>query len=164
MRGRRSTRGNDIDLQADKLGRKPCMIIFSLAAICFGSLYPNLVDPTYVTLGGFALVTSIYVLVGVAWSMYVPELFPTVIRMRGAGFCNTLGRLFTIVTPQITTLLFAWAGVTAVIGYVVALLLLQVIVVIAFGVETKQLSLEMLDNGAAGDGVMAPAVAESGSR
>jgi len=143
---------------ADKLGRKPCMIIFSLAAICFGSIYPNLVDPTYVTLGGFALVTSIYVLVGVAWSLYVPELFPTVIRMRGAGFCNTLGRMFTIVTPQITTLLFAWAGVTAVVGYVVALLVLQVIVVLAFGVETKQVSLEMLEEGAAGNGVMQPAV------
>jgi len=142
---------------ADKLGRKPCMIIFSLAAICFGSLYPNLVDPTYVTLGGFALVTSIYVLVGVAWSLYVPELFPTVIRMRGAGFCNTLGRMFTILTPQITTLLFAWAGVTAVVGYVVALLVLQGIVVLAFGVETKQVSLEMLEDGMAGGGVMEPA-------
>jgi putative MFS transporter len=139
---------------ADKLGRKPCMIIFSLAAICFGAIYPNLVDPTYVTLGGFALVTSIYVLVGVAWSLYVPELFPTVIRMRGAGFCNTLGRMFTILTPQITTLLFAWAGVTAVVGYVVALLVLQVIVVLAFGVETKQVPLEMLEDGMVAGGVM----------
>lgn len=142
---------------ADKLGRKPCMIIFSLAAICFGSIYPNLVDPNYVTLGGFALVTSIYVLVGVAWSLYVPELFPTVIRMRGAGFCNTLGRMFTILTPQITTLLFTWAGVTAVVGYVVALLVLQVIVVAAFGVETKQVPLEMLEEASTGGGAMQPA-------
>jgi MFS transporter, putative metabolite:H+ symporter len=142
---------------ADKIGRKPCMIIFSLAAICFGIIYPNLVDPTYLTIDGFVLVTSIYVLVGVAWSMYVPELFPTVIRMRGAGFCNTLGRLFTILTPQITTLLFAWAGVTAVIGYVVALLLLQVIVVLALGVETRQVPLELLDDRVADGSVMEPA-------
>ena len=136
---------------ADKLGRKPCMIIFSLLAICFGSIYPNLVDPAYATIGGFALVTSIYVLVGVAWSLYVPELFPTVIRMRGAGFCNTLGRMFTILTPQITTFLFALAGVAGVIGYVVAWLLLQVIVVLAFGVETKQVPLELLEEGSAGE-------------
>jgi MFS transporter, putative metabolite:H+ symporter len=146
---------------ADRIGRKPCMIIFSLLAICFGAIYPNLSDPNYVTIEGFALVTSIYVLVGVAWSLYVPELFPTVIRMRGAGFCNTLGRFFTILTPQITTLLFAWAGVTAVISYVVALLLLQVIVVLAFGVETKQVSLERLEEEMAGGGVMQPAVADS---
>src|SRR6202000_1375119 len=95
---------------------------------------------------------------GVAWSLYLPELFPTVIRMRGAGFCNTLGRMFTILTPQITTLLFAWAGVTAVVGYVVALLVLQVIVVLAFGVETKQVSLEMLEDATSGGGAMQPAV------
>src|SRR6201996_3415400 len=142
---------------ADRIGRKPCMIIFSLLAIVFGSIYPNLVDQTYITIGGFALVTSIYVLVGVAWSLYVPELFPTVIRMRGAGFCNTLGRMFTILTPQITTLLFAWAGVTAVVGYVVALLALQVIVVLAFGVETKQVSLEMLEQAGSRSGAMQPA-------
>jgi len=82
---------------ADRIGRKPCMTIFSLAAICFGG---DLSKSRDVTLGGFALVTSIYVLVAVAWSLYVPELFPTVIRMRGAGFCNTLGRMFTILTPQ----------------------------------------------------------------
>jgi putative MFS transporter len=138
------------------------MIIFSLAAICFGAIYPNLVDPTYVTLGGFALVTSIYVLVAVAWSLYVPELFPTVIRMRGAGFCNTLGRMFTILTPQITTLLYGLAGVTAVVSYVVAWLLLQVIVVLAFGVETKQVSLEMLEDELAhGELMESAAVADS---
>jgi hypothetical protein len=54
-------------------------------------------------------------------------------------------------------LLFAWAGVTAVVGYVVALLVLQVIVVLAFGVETKQMPLEMLEGGTAGNGVMQPA-------
>jgi putative MFS transporter len=77
--------------------------------------------------------------------------------MRGAGFCNTLGRMFTILTPQITTLLFAWAGVTAVVGYVVALLVLQVIVVLAFSVETKQMPLEMLEDATAGGGMMEPA-------
>ena len=77
------------------------------------------------TTDGFVLVTSIYVLVGVAWSLYVPELFPTVIRMRGAGFCNTLGRFFTILTPQITTFLFGVGGVTSVVSYVVFWLLLQ---------------------------------------
>ena len=147
---------------ADRIGRKPCMIIFSLAAICFGGIYPNLADPTYVTLGGFALVTSIYVLVAVAWSLYVPELFPTVIRMRGAGFCNTLGRMFTILTPQITTLLFGLAGVAAVVSYVVGWLLLQVIVVLAFGVETKQVPLEMLEDELASGDLMEPAaVADS---
>jgi MFS transporter, putative metabolite:H+ symporter len=146
---------------ADRIGRKACMIAFSFAAILFGAIYPNLADPTYVTFGGFALVTSIYVLVGVAWSLYVPELFPTVIRMRGAGFCNTLGRFFTILTPQITTFLYGVGGVTAVVSYVVTWLLLQVIVVIAFGVETRQVPLEALEHELVGGGLAPAAVADS---
>jgi putative MFS transporter len=129
---------------ADKLGRKPCIVIFSLAAILFGAIYPQLSDPALVTLTGFLLVTAIYVMVAIAWGMYVPELFPTAIRMRGAGFCNTLGRFMTILTPQITTLLFASAGIVAVLAFVVSLLLLQVIVVLVFGIETKKLPLEAL--------------------
>ena len=129
---------------SDKVGRKPCIVIFSLVAIASGAIYPQLSDPTFVMLTGFILVSAIYVLVVVAWGMYVPELFPTTIRMRGAGFCNTLGRFMTILTPQITTMLFGLAGVTAVLGYVVGLLLLQVIVVLLFGIETKQIPLEAL--------------------
>ena len=129
---------------ADKVGRKPCIVFFSLVAIASGAIYPQLSDPTFVMLTGFILVSAIYVLVVVAWGMYVPELFPTTIRMRGAGFCNTLGRFMTILTPQITTMLFGLAGVTAVLGYVVGLLLLQVIVVLLFGIETKQIPLEAL--------------------
>jgi MFS transporter, putative metabolite:H+ symporter len=129
---------------ADKLGRKPCVVIFSLAAILSGSIYPQLSDPTLVTLTGFLLVTAIYVMVAIAWGMYVPELFPTAIRMRGAGFCNTLGRFMTILTPQITTLLFASAGIVAVLAFVVGLLLLQAIVVLVLGIETKKMPLEAL--------------------
>ena len=51
----------------------------------------------------------------------------------------------------------AGSRVTAVVGYVVALLVLQVIVVLAFGVETKQMPLEMLEDEVAGSGVMEPA-------
>jgi MFS transporter, putative metabolite:H+ symporter len=76
--------------------------------------------------------------------MYVPELFPTSIRMRGAGFCNTLGRFMTILTPQITTWLFASFGIVAVLAFVVSLLLLQAIVVMFLGIETKQQPLEAL--------------------
>ena len=34
---------------ADKVGRKPCIVFFSLAAILFGAIYPQLSDPTVVT-------------------------------------------------------------------------------------------------------------------
>jgi MFS transporter, putative metabolite:H+ symporter len=129
---------------ADRLGRKPCILLFSLLAIACGMAYPMLADPALVTVDGFILVASIYVLVAVAWSMYVPETFPTAIRMRGAGFCNSVGRFVTIVTPQIAVLLYGSGGVMAVVGYTSFLLLLQMLCVALLGQETKQMSLETL--------------------
>ena len=41
-------------------------------------------------------------------------------------------------------MLFASAGIVAVLAFVVGLLLLQVIVVLVFGIETKKMSLEAL--------------------
>ena len=129
---------------SDKIGRKPIIIWFSLLAILFGSLYPNMTDPIFVTLFGFLLVTAVYVLVATAWALYVAELFPTTIRMRGAGFCNTMGRMMTIITPQLIVPIYVAAGVTGVIGLVAALLLLMVVVVAFFGIETREKSLEAL--------------------
>src|SRR6202012_5784496 len=84
---------------SDRVGRKPCIIGFSVAAIAFGTIYPHAGSPGMLMLAGFLLIASIYVLVANSWALYVPELFPTEIRLRGAGFCNTIGRLTTVVTP-----------------------------------------------------------------
>ena len=55
----------------------------------------------------------IYVLVAVLFAIYIPELFPTEIRMRASGICNTFGRGATIVTPFVVIALFKVYGVTA---------------------------------------------------
>ena len=131
-------------LLSDRLGRKPCIVVFSLAAIVFGAAYPEMTDPVLVTIAGFLLVTSVYVVVAVAFALYVPELFPTEIRMRGAGFCNAAGRMMTILTPQLIVPLFASAGVFGVVAVVSALLLLMAVLVGLFGVETRSKPLEAL--------------------
>ncbi len=128
----------------DRVGRKPCIIVGAVLAILFGALYPTIGDPTLLTLVGFLLVTSVYVLVAIAWGLYVPELFPTEVRMRGAGFCNTAGRLMTILTPQLAVPLFAAFGIVGVIAMVAVLLAAQGLLVAFFGIETKERSLEAL--------------------
>jgi putative MFS transporter len=144
---------------SDYAGRKRCIVWGSVLAILFGALYPYMTDPNLVTLVGFLLVTSVYVLVAIAWGLYVPELFPTDVRMRGAGFCNTAGRMMTILTPQIVVPLFAGAGIGGVIGFVGTLLVLQAVMVALFGIETKQKSLEALvpQQRTVAEGVRSPA-------
>ena len=129
---------------SDFVGRKKCIVIFSILAAAMGLMYPLSKDPAIVTLFGFLLVTCLYVLVAIIWALYLPELFPTTIRMRGAGFCNTVGRFMTILTPQLIVPLFTGYGVMGVVSMVVALLLLQAFMVAFFGIETKEKSLEAL--------------------
>ena len=145
----------------DRAGRKPVIIGGAVLAILFGALYPTIDSPALLTLVGFLLVTSVYVLVAIAWGLYVPELFPTEVRMRGAGFCNTAGRLMTILTPQLIVPLFAATGVAGVIALVAALLALQAVMVAWVGIETKAQPLEALvpQNGAGAALAASPEVA-----
>ncbi|MDB5362443.1 MAG: major facilitator superfamily 1 [Rhodospirillales bacterium] len=129
---------------SDRLGRRPGIMVFSAIAIVLGLIYPQMSDPMAIGLVGFALVTSIYVLLAFTWSLYIPELFPTDIRMRGAGFCNTVGRLMTILTPYMVITAFTAYGVLGVVATLSTLLLLQLIVVGLLGIETKRQPLEAL--------------------
>ena len=48
---------------------------------------------------GFLLIVAIYVQVAILFGVYTPELFPTEVRLRANGICNTIGRAATIVFP-----------------------------------------------------------------
>jgi putative MFS transporter len=128
----------------DRIGRKPCLVGGVVLAIPLAAAYPFMVDPTALTIVGFAMVTVVYVMVAVGWALYVPELFPTEIRMRGSGFSNMMGRLMTILTPQLVVPLLAAFGVEGVVAMVSGLLIVQALVVGFTGIETKEQPLEAL--------------------
>ncbi|HEX7814744.1 MFS transporter [Dyella sp.] len=129
-------------LTADSWGRKSVIIGASALAIIFGAIYPFVEQPVLLTLVGLALVIPIYVLVALLFGIYVPELFPTEIRLRAAGICNTFGRGATVVTPFVVVWLFKHDGITGVLALMLSLLLLQIIVVAVWGVEPKGRGLE----------------------
>jgi putative MFS transporter len=131
---------------ADSWGRKPTIIGASLLTIVIGSVYPFVKDPAILLVVGFLLMIPIYVLVAVLFAIYIPELFPTEVRMRAAGICNTFGRGATILTPFIVVALFRSYRVKGVLGFLIALLIVQILVVLRFGVEPKKLRLEELDS------------------
>jgi MFS transporter, putative metabolite:H+ symporter len=127
---------------ADSLGRKPAIIGASFAAILFGGIYPTIRDPLLFPLVGFLLVVSIYVLVALLFAIYIPELFPTDLRMRAVGLCNTLGRTATIFTPFLVVFLLRAHGVAGVVALMIGLLVVQILAVWLFGIEPKQRRLE----------------------
>jgi putative MFS transporter len=131
-------------LTADRWGRKPTIIGASLFTVALGIVYPMISDPVMLPAVGFALTVPIYVLVALLFGIYVPELFPTEVRMRASGLVNMLGRGATIVTPFLVVMLFESRGVAGVMALMIGLLVVQIVTVWAIGIEPRQRSLEEL--------------------
>jgi MFS transporter, putative metabolite:H+ symporter len=127
---------------ADSWGRKPTIIGASLLTILVGGIYPFIRDPVALVISGFTLIIPIYVLVTLLFAIYIPELFPTEVRLRASGICNTFGRGATIVTPFIVVALFKSYGVGGVLWLMIGLLIAQIFAVLALGVEPRKRRLE----------------------
>jgi putative MFS transporter len=134
---------------ADSWGRKPTIIGASLFTILVGSIYPFIRNPGILMVTGFLLTVPIYVLVALLFAIYIPELFPTEVRLRASGICNTFGRGATIVTPFVVVALFKTYGVGGVLSLMIGLLFIQICVVLLFGIEPKKRRLEELESEAA---------------
>ncbi len=130
---------------ADRLGRKPTVALACAIAIGIGYIYPDIRDPQLLPLGGLALTAPIFVLMSLLFGIYVPELFPTEVRLRAAGICNTVGRGGTIVTPFVVVSLFDTGGVASVTMLMLALLAILAVVVVTLGIEPRQVSLERMN-------------------
>ena len=127
---------------ADSWGRRPTIIGASLLTIVIGSIYPLVSKSSMLLLTGFLLIIPIYVQVTLLFAIYIPELFPTEVRMRASGICNTVGRAATIVTPFVVVWLFKSYEVTGVLAFMIGLLIVQIVVVLIFGIEPRKRRLE----------------------
>jgi putative MFS transporter len=129
---------------ADAFGRKPTIIGASILTIVAGAIYPYMTTPEMLLTVGFVLIVGIYILTALLYGVYTTELFPTEVRLRANGLCNMLGRGATVVSPFIVLALFKSYGVAGVIGLMIALLIVQIVVVAAWGIETSRRGLETL--------------------
>ena len=132
-------------IMADSWGRKPTIISASLLTIALGVIYPLITNPILLPIVGFALMVPIYVLVALLFGVYIPELFPTEVRLRASGICNTFGRGATIVTPFIVVARFNASGVAGVMTVMIGLLIIQIGVVAFLGIEPANRRLEEME-------------------
>ncbi|MEJ0076238.1 MAG: MFS transporter [Alphaproteobacteria bacterium] len=130
---------------SDTIGRRWSIIGASVATIVFGWIYSRFSaasDPTIVLSVGFVLIVAIYVQTAILFGVYTPELFPTEIRLRANGICNTFGRGATVVSPFVVGHLMTTYQLPGVVWLMIGLVLVQIAVVWAWGVEPNQRSLE----------------------
>ncbi len=128
---------------ADRVGRRPAIISASLLGVVCGLTFAEASNVLLATGLGFVMFALLYFITSVAFAGYVPELFPTRIRMRSNGFCNTMGRLVSIGVPFAMVELYTDGGLIAVLSGISAVLLLQHAIVVGLsGIETRGRSLE----------------------
>ena len=137
---------------SDVIGRRWSIIGASLLTIVSGAVYSRFnaaSDPAIVLSVGFVLIVAIYIQTALLFGVYTTELFPTEIRLRANGICNTLGRLATVVSPFIVGRLMMTYKLPGVIGLMIGLLVVQIIVVWVWGIEPAKRPLEDVQAAAA---------------
>jgi putative MFS transporter len=130
---------------SDAVGRRWSIIGASLVTIVAGYVYARFdatADPAILLSVGFILVVAIYVQTAILYGVYTPELFPTEIRLRANGICNTFGRGATVVSPFIVGALMASYQLPGVVWLMIGLVVVQIVVVWAWGVEPRNRGLE----------------------
>ncbi|WP_176493072.1 MFS transporter [Cobetia sp. 5-25-4-2] len=129
-------------LLVDRVGRKGILVVAAIIAAALGMLYPRLDVESWVMMTGFLLLTAIYVIVVVGQAIYLSELFPTRLRMRGTGVCNTVARIIATFIPFIVPALYAAGGMQLVTSVLSGCLLAFALIVAFAGHETRKRSLE----------------------
>ncbi len=108
---------------------------------------PRRTRPIILTVG-FVLIVAIYVQTAILYGVYTPELFPTEIRLRANGICNMFGRGATVASPFVIGYLMANYQLPGVIWLMIGLVVVQIAVVWAWGVEPARRPLEDVEHGA----------------
>jgi putative MFS transporter len=130
---------------SDAIGRRWSIIGASIVTIVSGYIYARFnaaSDPAIVLSVGFILIVAIYVQTAILFGVYTPELFPTEIRLRANGICNTFGRGATVVSPFVVSALMASYQLPGVVWLMIGLVVIQIVAVWAWGVEPRNRGLE----------------------
>ena len=149
-------------LLSERVGRRWSLVWFSLIGIAVSAAYVSVTNSWLIAALGFLVTCVIYVLSSLSIACYVPELFPTELRLRGSGIANAAGRAVNILVPYVVVASYDSFGLYGVFALIAATLLIQVIVLLTMGIETKQRSLEDLAGEAASDAAVQTSIAKGG--
>ncbi|KUM41496.1 MFS transporter [Pseudomonas sp. EpS/L25] len=133
-------------LLVDRVGRKPILVCAAICAAVLAAIYVSLTDENTLIGVGFLLISSIYTVVVVGQAIYLSELFPTRLRMRGTGTCSAVARLVATMIPFAIPAIFAAGGIKLVIGIVGVVLLTFALIIAFVGKETRKQSLEHISS------------------
>jgi len=134
---------------ADRMGRRVSLAAASIISAVLGAAYAMAHSIQTATVVGFFLFLALYLVVALGLASYVPEMFPTEYRLRGAGLAMTAGRAGAALVPWFTVWAYQRGGIALILESFCGLLVAQAAIVLVFGIDTENRTLEELAPSAA---------------
>ena len=138
-------------LLADRYGRRPGIVVVAIAATVLAVVFSLTTTSVLSIPIGFTLLTALAFLVNIIYAVYLPELFPTTLRVQGCAAAAATTKFAFIFLPFAMASLLTRGGIVAAMGLIEACLLLVAVSVAVFGRETALKSLEVTSATAPGD-------------
>lgn len=143
---------------SDRFERRRLLLLASCVAAAVGFLYPLHGSPLWLTSMGLVLTTTIYFISAIGFGIYLPEILPTGVRLRGMGTATLIGRLSSALTPfAVSAGLQLVDDPLSIMSGVGALYLLMVPAFLFLGPDTAGRSLEALEHANVSEQQNAPA-------
>ena len=130
----------------DKIGRRYTLSSFLLMSGVCSYFFGNASSPMELLTFGAAMSFFNLGAWGVIYT-YTPELYPTSIRALGSGWAAGFGRIGGMLAPMFVGILLAnGAPMSLIFAMFASVFVLISIIVLSLGIESKQKSLEEIDN------------------
>ena len=129
---------------ADRFGRIRSLAGLALCEAVLGVVYPMVGNGIELIAVGFGLTLCAYAIVAVGFALYIPELFPTRLRLRGASVVLGISRLTSSQVGFVIVLIFGSFGIGGVAGFLSGSMVLMALAVTVLGRETSNRSLEAI--------------------
>ncbi len=127
---------------SDKIDRKPSLTIAGICALASGILFAQGHSVLWINIFGLLLLCSLFCFTTLSIAVYMPELFGTEYRARGAGIAFTCARLGIVATPFPIVWAFDFGGLNAVTTMFSVFLVIALVALWTLGVETRARPLE----------------------
>jgi putative MFS transporter len=132
---------------ADRFGRVRSLTGLALCEAVLGLVYPMVGNGVELIAVGFGVTLCAYAIVAVGFALYIPEMFPTRLRLRGASVVLGISRLSSSQVGFVIVLIFGAFGIGGVAGFLSGSMVLMALAVILLGRETSNRSLEAIAAG-----------------
>ena len=129
---------------ADRLGRVRSLSGLALCEAELGLVYPMVGNGVELIAVGFGVTLCAYAIVAVGFALYIPEMFPTRLRLRGASVVLGISRLTSSQVGFVIVVIFGAFGIGGVAGFLCGSMVLMALALIVLGRETSNRSLEAI--------------------